>query len=361
MKVSPVSVSYLKQHKPSFYGQKFYFTSDMYGACPSLTESSFYAKNCGNEEVAKTHHPNPFCEVETVKGGTGKTAHVYWADPMEYVSPQRKSEYYYVVHEVEPPIPSIEKKVANEFFGSYLDRPFTNGYQSNIVKEFGYARDYFYRLEMADQKELNRLRENRYNDYNFDQLKEKIDYYQARVNESKHKQWQIAECIKLYQQAGKLLEEKKELDYTIYRLELDANGGLDESIAREEKKLKSAQEEKLKLEEELAKLSEKIIAYMNIIEINKSISGSNTNEENSMLAKNLANVQSMAKSLNINLNNVIASIAKIQRELSYDLQRKKELPQVLKEKQAMVAELKAKLIPYFDRLKKFCISQGLKL
>ena len=272
-------------------------------------------------------------------------------------------EFKFVVFENEPEYPTMES-ISKIFFGKYNEVPSKNGYPTDFVKEFSYVKDYFYRLEMADLKELNRLYRNEHKEYSYHDLTEKIAFYQDRINFAKYKQWEAAECINLYQHAGQLLEDKKTEAQIVYFLEQKViEGGIDSSIAYLRNSILETKGKMRPIEEQIRVLRNKISAYREIKEANKVIKDDyHTNtEEEKLINERTKHYNKMLKDLRAKVQEYKELIQKQEAHIVNCHQDKITYAANLKEHSAKLDSLKAQLTPYFNKLKNFYIEKGIRL
>ncbi len=182
------------------------------------------------------------------------TNRIYFADPEEAVSAQTKKDHDFVVYDTRPVYPTLAS--VREIYYN----PNTDAF--DLSKSFKNVGEYYYRLEMADKKEHDKLVTERKNfqseydqsrsyketidarientpwnsnrtnndkekaDYYFsmnhakmEDLNQKIGYYQDRINFAKEQQKKASEGYKLFQEVGLILYERDEARNTYQRYE----------------------------------------------------------------------------------------------------------------------------------------------
>ena len=290
----------------------------------------------GSEEFAKLEHPNPNPEVEKTLGAFRATPAktVYWADPLENVSDRIKSEHDYVVYDHEPSYPKVNEEVSKRYFADE---------RHDFGEDFAHVRDYYYRLQMAD-------------DRNFDRWRIPADQYQ---------QWQAAECLNIYQQAEPLLKEKDSQHDTIKSLATRLEG-LPQEIEENDKKLRILSVVKAESEDNVKLIKEKENLRTRVEELA-------TNKENGeyaqiLMAREYEVFKQTKNSDEKYLKNELEKIKNIEEEIKKCEIAKIELPKLfdsipvsIKACEAKIADLKAQLIPHFDKLKNFYAKQGIRI
>ena len=165
------------------------------------------------------------------------TDRVYFADPEERVSKQTKRDHDFIVYDNQPKYPRPEEVREN-----YLNE---NRNANNYGQNFKTLAEYYYRLELADKRELQRLideknrfqheydvssgykhefdeKANQYpwtsqdlkrdkekadyfysiNSKRYEELNQKIGYYTDRINHSKMQQRKAIEAFKIFDEVG---------------------------------------------------------------------------------------------------------------------------------------------------------------
>ena len=141
---------------------------------------------------------------------------IYYADPLEKVSDAIKDQVDYVFYDDEPRFPDIEKEVSTRYF--YEPKPFQENY-GDSMNEY---RKYFYRMEMSDAKHANHYENLLRSDIDINDSKEKLDYYRARIADAKYNQETAAGCMDIYGEASEKIGQKD----NIYRRICDLKGAI---------------------------------------------------------------------------------------------------------------------------------------
>ena len=171
------------------------------------------------------------------------TNRVYFADPEEYVSEQTKHDHDYIVYDNQPKYPRLEE-VRENYFN-------INRNAKNYGQNFKTLAEYYYRLELADKKELQKLideknsfqheydisagykhdldeKANEYpwqsedlrrdkekadyfysiNSEKYENLNRKIGYYTDRINHSKMQQRKAIQAFKIFDEVGLMFFER---------------------------------------------------------------------------------------------------------------------------------------------------------
>lgn len=163
MKISPINFSITK---PNFKGEFCYNYNES-----TLKQNPLWNTNSSSEETLGSYHAN-------------KTNLAYFASPMEPISDSIKEKADFIVYDNEPTYPDI-----NEVRENYLGT-----LRKNFKNFFEDVRLYFYRREMGGF---------------------------ANKQDAQYRQWQAAECTRMYDAAGDLRYKKETAENTIKNLELD--------------------------------------------------------------------------------------------------------------------------------------------
>ena len=186
---------------------------------PSYSYSSSKEKATPEEIIAETciKKHNLFHNHSSIEKTASSTKSVYFADPEEFVSYETKSNHSHIVYDNRPEIPTLDS-VKQNYFNHEADA-------QNFGQLFRDIAEYYYRLEMADKRELGSLRNEKRNftpEYNssleykndleakmaefpwdVDSIakdKEKADYFfsqnQERMNNLDQKIWYYSDRIK---------------------------------------------------------------------------------------------------------------------------------------------------------------------
>ena len=336
------------------------------------------------------------------------TGNVYYADPLEQVSDQVRETVDYVVYDKEPPFPDIEKNVSRHYFEG-------RGYFNNTESDFNKFREYFYRLEMADSKTVGEYERKAWSNINPQESREKSAYFQAHVRDAKYNQETAANCLNIFRESQGLRDEKDAIDGRVK----SSQGVLDfynKEVPLAAKELENRKELDTELSSKIQSLEERKASYTNILaQLEKS------NKGNESAIRKLAQTISCNQKQNDNVNsyerynsteflskpvtinsyddaqleffhsketenkekaNILASIKNLDETIeSYKkkLDENKalikkisdyanELPEIISKQKAKVEfytkqfeQAKADLIPYFDKLKNYFNSRGIKV
>ena len=377
MRILPIQNQ--KATKPNFKG---YFV-DSYGYQDAHLTA---AKNSGRrmEETTGIFHPY-------------KTCRIYYADPLEKVSDVIKERADYIVYDDEPALFDIDHEVSKMYFFP-SDYSSQREYMDNL-KNF---REYFYRLEMMDQKAVN---ENANNN-------EMADYFKAHVVDAQYNQETAANAENIFNSTIPKIQEKD----SYYRAAKNNESEIENrtrEISKAEHEFKQREEMNTLLKSKIENLEAKKSTYETLIqdyEKDKIISSAgieaskeayNYNDEHhtsydyyfnytKFLAKPISTghylkyynqlnddkaVEEKEKdSIKNQYERVKTAINKYKEDLKEnDLilqkvgQYKNELPAIiegLKQELARNTELfekaKAELIPQFEHLKNYLLSRGIR-
>ena len=166
-------------------------------------------------------HPNSALEATIGAFHTRPRNKIYVADPMEPVRDEIKQMVDYIVYDHEPLYPRIEDVEKN-----YLEK-----LRINFRKKFAEIRDYFYRREMGGF---------------------------ANIDEAKFCQWQAAECIRMYDEAGHYRFEKERAEDRIATLNREVQQ-INESLPKKKEELQTLQQRKAILESKSKTTQKKLI------------------------------------------------------------------------------------------------------
>ena len=287
MKIFPIKSSATIKEQANFKG-KFYPYD---GVRPYVLGHQDYHPDSSIEQVIGHAHEN-------------RTGNVYFADPMEQISDFVKKHSDYIVYDNEPAYPDVNEEVSKNYFGTE---------RVNYRTQFERIRDYFYRREQGGW---------------------------ADKAEAQYQQWQAAECIRLYDNAGDLRYQKEKLEDNIVDKRM-RNSQLKNSIALTEELIAQKHEELDALKSDIA---------------TQEAPGANIAGELAGLAATTALIsdkKAEAKKLQGVIKNLKMRLGQLNKKLNGNLSEiEADIPKI--------NEIKAKLIPLFDDLKNFYAKQGIK-
>ena len=186
------------------------------------------------------------------------TNRVYFADPEEVVNDQTKRDHDFIVYDNQPKYPRLEELKENYFN--------ENRNANNYGQNFKTLAEYYYRLELADKKELQKLldekasfqheydisagykhdldekaqeypwqsddlkRDKEKADYfysinadKYNSINQKIGYYNDRINHSKMQQKKAIQAFKLFDEVGLMFMDRdnarNQIQYKRYCME----------------------------------------------------------------------------------------------------------------------------------------------
>lgn len=374
MRILPVQNQ--KAIKPNFRG---YFVDD-FGYQDQHLKT---AKNSGRrmEETIGTFHPY-------------WTKKIYYADPLEQVSDFIKERADYIVYDDEPALFDVDNKVSKMYFFP-SEQSAHDEYLDNLKK----SREYFYRIEMMDQKAVK----------GYANDAEKVAYFQAHIKDAQYNQETIATAENIFKEALPKIQEKNHYYFRAGIIEGDIQNRTAE-ISKAEHELKQREEMQAILKSKVDNLEAKKSEYealLQVLEKDETInsSGIRTSKENydynyknhilyNNYTENLSKPVSIEhynkynrqfkKDLEIEkeeLNIIKSQFERVKTQLNKykeflkqnDLilqkvgQYKNELPaiieglkQELARKTALFEKAKSELIPKFEHLKNYLLSRGIR-
>lgn len=388
MRISPIKSS-TNFSKPAFKG----YTIEGYGYSHGHLHA---AENSGRR-------------IEKTLGGfhndiTGK---IYYTDPLEKVNDNLREMVDYVVYDDEPKFPDINNEVSKLYFG-------TDGDQWEIKKRFKDSKDYFYRLEMADSKTVGEYEQKVWNNIDKENSRRNAEYFKAHVNDAKYNQETIANCEAILQESDGLRYKKDRLAYEIgnikdsikhseadiprAEMELNHRTEIDKMLAEKVKNLQERKNNYTKILEQLEKNETNDAATLNSLDklaqinseghkeinrtkaytYNNSISeyeaSENFKETKSIFEKNMSKEASEKNVIIENIEKLTKSISEFTERTEKNQAYIKKISDYIKALPKLIAErnndlvkntqefekVKADLIPYFDKLKNYFYSRGLR-
>ncbi len=202
---------------------------------------------------SSSFYPNSSIE-NTSRYRTGyKTERVYFADPEEVVPDQTKKDFDYIVYDNRPVYPRLEDVKKNYFDYDYIPSYYWDNRDSskNYGQYFKTIAEYYYRLEAADRRELEKLKkekaefENEYqtsaqykheledkknefpwqnssidqdkekadyfyylNEKRYNDLSQKIGYYTDRINFSKMQEQKAIQAFRIFDEVGLMFMDR---------------------------------------------------------------------------------------------------------------------------------------------------------
>ena len=347
--------------------------------------------------------------IEKTLGGfhndiTGK---IYYTDPLEKVNDNLREMVDYVVYDDEPKFPDINNEVSKLYFG-------TDGDQWEIKKRFKDSKDYFYRLEMADSKTVGEYEQKVWNNIDKENSRRNAEYFKAHVNDAKYNQETIANCEAILKESDDLRNKKNnialnissiknsikhcEADIPRAEMELNHRTEIDKMLAEKVKNLQERKNNYTKILEQLEKNETNDAATLNSLdklaqinsegheEINRTKAytynnfiseyeaSENFKETKSIFEKNMSKEASEKNVIIENIEKLTKSISEFTERTEKNQAYIKKISDYIKALPKLIAErnndlvkntqefekVKADLIPYFDKLKNYFYSRGLR-
>ena len=388
MRISPIKSS-TNFSKPAFKG----YTIEGYGYSHGHLHA---AENSGRR-------------IEKTLGGfhNNITGKIYYTDPLEKVNDNLREMVDYVVYDDEPKFPDINNEVSKLYFG-------TDGDQWEIKKRFKDSKDYFYRLEMADSKTVGEYEQKVWNNIDKENSRRNAEYFKAHVNDAKYNQETIANCEAILQESDGLRYKKNRLAYEIgnikdsikhseadiprAEMELNHRTEIDKMLAEKVKNLQERKNNYTKILEQLEKNETNDAATLNSLdklaqinsegheEINRTKAytynnfiseyeaSENFKETKSIFEKNMSKEASEKNVIIENIEKLTKSISEFTERTEKNQAYIKKISDYIKALPKLIAErnndlvkntqefekVKADLIPYFDKLKNYFYSRGLR-
>ncbi len=158
----------------------------------------------------------PNSSIENIKNNHRdyETHRAYFADPEEVIDDAKRRDFDFIVYDNRPKYPRLEELKKNYFFdNAFFDKKihgywWTSEYEyaTNYGEYFDTIREYYERLEAADVKEyFNQKHIAKVKNINND---EKIGYYGARLEQSRHQQKLAEEARNIFNESAHLFMEK---------------------------------------------------------------------------------------------------------------------------------------------------------
>ncbi len=213
------------------------------------------------------------------------THRVYFADPEEVVNAQTKKDHDYIIYDNRPSYPTLSQ-IRENYFNTEVNA-------ENYGRIFENIGEYYYRLEMADKKELEKLEAERKEfqpefdrslsyknmidskientpwysqkarddrekaDYYFslnnskmENYNQKIGYYQDRMNFAQEQQQKAYTAYKLFNEVGPMFFERDEARNKYQLYETNIPRMINHEIPDYQQKIKDCKAEKERLETE---------------------------------------------------------------------------------------------------------------
>lgn len=393
MRISPIKSS-TNFSKPAFKG---YIVED---------KSPYLFEEPVTHRTAATYTGR---RIEKTLGGfhNNITGKIYYTDPLEKVNDNLREMVDYVVYDDEPKFPDINNEVSKLYFG-------TDGDQWEIKKRFKDSKDYFYRLEMADSKTVGEYEQKVWNDFDRENSRRNAEYFKAHVNDAKYNQETIANCEAIFKESDDLRYKKNniaseissiknsirhcEADIPRAEMELNHRTEIDKMLTEKIKNLQERKNNYTKILEQLDTNKTKDASTLNSIEklaqinseghheinrtkiftyndfISESEASKNFNETKSIFEKNMPKEASEKNVIIENIEKLTKSIGEFTKKAEENQVYIKKisdyikaLPKIIADKNNDLAKnnqqfekVKADLIPYFDKLKNYFYSRGLK-
>lgn len=347
MRIFSISNCTPKQQK-SFKGETKYLNSTYsYGGDVRVENYKRQSNISAYSDYTNVVKNRPYATVEKTLNTfhSGVTQAVYYANPDEEISPRLKECVDYIVYDNKPPYPVADGYISENYFGRL---------RHNFVKDFDEVRNYYYRLEIADAKNADEFRRRILANVDVDKSKELFDYYNYKIEQAKENQRIAQTCIDIYNEAGDLRYKKERAEDNIEYLIREQNI-LKTKMQEKNIELKAAQAE-LKSKEKTSQLIDsKLSRYNDIDVINGLLEKDSTTykpnlEEKNLITKYMIETQDNANKLNKIKKQLNDTINQCKKFLASAPRELKDLKNKQKAAEALVENLKAKLIPMYQKL-----------
>lgn len=335
---------------------------------------------------------------------------IYYADPLEKIDDKLRESVDYIFYDDEPAFPEVEKDISTAYF--YKPGPLKS-YRLDYFKEaINNYKQYFYRMEMADSKSIDKYLDKLCNNVDVNDSNEKIDYYRARIADAKYNQETAARCIDIMNEATNKINYMDEIGLRIGSLnfqiqdrtkdvekaniELNNRVELDSILKTKLDNLKERQknysnqfnllnaaktetEKGIKFTENTLSYNKEHLphykssfSYTEFLALPQAADGYNAakkeleserkNEDKEIvfIKSQLENVEKRIEKYTAQFNENKIFVKKIS---DYKIELPKileSLQKELKQKTDEYYKVQAELIPYFDKLKNYFYSRGLK-
>ena len=345
-----------------------------------ITDSSY--KQAARYAIDKHPYLQKNSSIEATENNY-KTNRIYFADPEEVVNTQTKKDHDFIVYDNRPNYPNLNG-VRENYFN-------TNRNAQNYGETFKNIAEYYYRLEMADRKEYDKLVQERkdfqpeydqsraykmtiderienvpWESKNVKQNKEKADYfysinhermeklnqdigyYNDRIEFSKKQQGLAIEAYRLFDEVGLMFMERDNARNQIQRYK-DTSRYYEEEIPNWQEELDAKTKEKETYEAEKRELEEQVQTiekYKEIRSRNNSRSTTEMDEDLKMLNDKL---YTNKWDLEHATNKVEEYTKKIKDAKDYIAEGKARIPEL----QKLFEEKSEEIKPYYAKMEEF--------
>ena len=287
-----------------------------------------------------------------------RTGKIYYADPLEKISDGIREQVDYVVYDNEPRVPDINREVSKLYF-----EPSSGAEEAKYLKQLNDAREYFYRLEMADSKTVGHYEKQVWSNVDKENSRAKADYFKAHVNDAKYNQETLAVSENILNESSDLRYQKDSLHSEIQNIK-ETMKQKNEKLSADIEELHRRKETDLNLKAKIQYLSERESLYK---KLQSNINKSEFAKENEVYVNEKKHIDTGVKSVQRQLELCRKNLAENTTLLNKVADSVKNLPNVIKDlsnklvdKNKAFEKAKADLIPYFDKLKNYFYSRGLK-
>lgn len=293
----------------------------------TLKNNPLWHKNSSSEATLGSYHIN-------------KTNMAYFADPMEPISDKIKEKADFVVYDNEPAYPAIED-VKQNYLGTL---------RKNFKDFFEDMRLYFYRREQGGF---------------------------ASKPEAQYKQWEAAECTRMYDAAGDLRYKKETAEDEINQL-LEKKADLTSALEKSKSELSSKEAAKAHVEKHIENLGKIRQPYQALISLtedgipnenatltaaeNKNSNGKEYSFKNKTesLKKDVKNIEKTINYWETTKAEYLKAIQTLKNQIKNLQANIVSTSETIIRKQSFVEECRTKLVPLFEELKQFYLKQGIK-
>ncbi len=372
MRILPIQY-YVHQPKTTFKGHFKYLSDSWNSGVLTDTEPTSKVYTDSTEAIKSTvnYNMNHFATVQrTVEDfHSVHTGKVYIADPLEFVTDDKRMEADYIVYDNEPPYPEVHSEVSRSYFGND---------ETDYSKRFSDIRDYYKRMENADRITADEYKNKILAGVAPEQSKEKLDFYNARIQNAQYQQWQAQECMNIYQKGHDLRmlagKERFRLEHSLRWIVQDIEQDLEfaKSDVEDYNKLLKENNETINMLSYRNKLYQELSALPT--EINNKLKLQRTDEKSIYADLQLSLIPDEKNILQTRISELEGFIQKYTEQsdwyktrIAEALEKLKTLPKELIDAKNAVAtserkisNIRGQLIPLFDELKHFYAKQRIK-
>lgn len=273
---------------------------------------------------------------------------IYFADPMEEVSAEKRKNASYIVYEKEPEYPILDGRVSR----SYFDKDDTN-----YAEQYAHIRDFYkgYENSAIRNIELNRQKILQDNDA-VPEAYGKMKYFEEKLPEIREKLKIAQGCLDVYEKGALLRLERGRMFHLIDKTS-DDKGYEERKLSEEKSKYNRLLKERDEIVNKISLSKTKLERIKEIKELDEKIHesdrGVGKKDYTSPYSREIVELNNKIKEYEAKKNGLESSI-KIQKSFIDKLPAKiSSLDKIISDCRSRIKELEKAMVPLYHELKRY--------